>query len=185
MHEVEMTIADLLKLGVRLGLIAEGESGGDEAMVNLVDDNKRTHIETKKRLRGILPGNAKITLTPKGWFDHGDPGPLVDLLRKGEVDLEVQTWIADMIEQGGFASRKTRIERVEDLGPLGDAIRDFSYVRELLRERGPRRGARIRAMRVVSLRHRVPLVEIEQYLKRGAKDRHRIVKVIPEPFKKF
>jgi hypothetical protein len=183
MHEIEMTIADLLKLGVTLGLIAEDELGSAETMIKLVDDNKWTYVETERRLRDKFPGDAKIKMTPKGWFSYGDRGPLLDLLRKGEADLEVQSWIADMIEQGRFASRKTWIERVEELGPLRDAIRDFSYVRELLRERGPRRGANIRAMRVVSLRHEVPLAEIEQYLKRGAKDRHRVVKVIPAPFK--
>jgi hypothetical protein len=177
MHTIEMTAADLLKLGVKLGLIAEGESGGGETMIQLVDDNNWTYVEAERRLSAKHPGHAKIEITPKGWFRYGDRGPLLDLLRKGEADLEVQTWIADMIEQGGFASRKTWIERVEALGALGEAVRDFGYVKQLLRERGPRRGAHNRAMRVVALRYKVPLVKLEEYFKRGAKDRHRVLPV--------
>jgi hypothetical protein len=178
----EITISALLELGVKLGLIVEGESGAAEKMIELANDDVWTYTETERRLMSQLSAEAEIIITPIGWFNWGDTAPLLGLLREGKADSEVQTWIADMIEQGGFARRKTWASRVEELGSFGDAIVGFSFVKELLKERGPRYRAHNRAMRVISLRHEIPIAELEQYFKRGSKDRHRVLSPIPRPF---
>ena len=76
--------------------------------------------------------DATIVITPVGHFCHGNSRPLLDLLRSGGADAEIQSWIADMIERGGFASRKTWTERVGRLGALGEAVQDFGFVKALL-----------------------------------------------------
>ena len=71
---------------------------------------------------------------------------------------------------------------MEALGDLGQAIIDLGYVETLIRERGPRRGALKRAMRIVALRHHVSIVKLEKYLTRGEKDRHTVMRRIRSPF---
>jgi hypothetical protein len=178
---IEGSIRELLVIGVELGLIVEGERRGPEIMVDLLVDNIWTHVETVWRLEKLLKEEI-LTLTPQGHFDCGDAGPLLELLRKGEANPELQAWLADMIEEGGFAQRKTWIERMNAMGALGEAIVDLEFVETLLRERGPRRGAHDRAMRIVALRYHVKLKELQKYFKRGGKDRHRVIKRMRSPF---
>jgi hypothetical protein len=180
---MEISIGDLVTIGVELGLIAEGEKQGAEKMRTLVEDDNWTYTETQRRLHKLLPSEATIILTPQGHFAYGDLGPLLEVLRKGEADPELQAWLADMIEQGAFAERKTLSERMDAMGSLGEAIEDFDYVEELLRERGRRRGSHKDAMRIVALRHRVHIEKLERYFKRGGKDRHKVIKRVRSPFK--
>jgi hypothetical protein len=179
---VKTSVQELLALGVELELIVEGEKEGVAKMIALVEDEKWTFAETERRLTTLLPAAAIISVTPQGHFAGGDAGPLLEVLRKGEADAVLQEWIADMIEQGGFAQRKTLSERIEGMGPLGLAIEDLDYVETLLRERGQSRGAHQRAKEIVALRHRVPLPKLDQYLKRGSRDRRKIMKRVTDPF---
>jgi hypothetical protein len=183
-NAMEISIRELVALGVKLGLIVEGQKDGPEIMVSLVEDNNWTYTETERRLEAQLPRHATITATPQGhFFANRDVGPLLMVLRKGEADAELQAWIADMIERRAFAQRKSLADRIEAMGALGEALEDLDFVEELLRERGPRCGSHKQAVRILALRYGVHVNKLEKYLKRGGNDRHRVMKRVSAPFK--
>jgi hypothetical protein len=133
-------------------------------------------IEELERAHAREHGHKAITITPAGHFDlDEDPGPLIEVLRRGEADAETQAWLADKIEREGFAARKSVAERIEALGPLFDAVMEVPEIERLLRSRGDRRGVHDNAMLLAALHNGVALEDLKTHMKRGRKDRHRVV----------
>jgi hypothetical protein len=119
---------------------------------------------------------AKIVVTPTGHFDlRGDLGPVIETLEKGEADTELQKWIASKLRRGGFASRKTLSQRIDEGEPLRYAIDDLEEIDRLLQRRYSKREARKRARLVVAFHWGVPHEDIYTYLKRGKNDPHRVL----------
>ena len=66
----EITIRELLAIGVELELIVEGEKMGPKKMVELVEDHNWSLTETEQRLKKLLPREAIITVKPQGDFER-------------------------------------------------------------------------------------------------------------------
>jgi hypothetical protein len=152
----------------------------------IVDDHNCIYAQMQKEEReavrafNISP-DAKITVLPHFHYMFGDAGPLLDVLRRGEADADLQAWIADMIERsadgrGGFAARKTMSDRIREMGPLYDAVMDIEDVERLLRKRG---GPKVedRAAEIVAIHYDVKLEKVCNYLKRGKSARQRLPRI--------
>ena len=159
---------------------------GIDLSPEIVDDHNwvygQMQNEERERERAFWrehSSDVKVKLLPQFHYQwSGDPGPVIEVLRRGKADADLQAWLAGMIEQikygrGVFASRKPTSKRVGDMGPLYDAVMDIEDVERLLRKRG-RRKVRDRAVEVVAFEYLVPLEKVRNYLKRGKNERQRL-----------
>lgn len=116
-----------------------------------------------------------VEVTPIGHFDDtGDIEPLATALETG-ASRELQAWIAQALRRNAFAGRKSKMRRIKEMGPLYDAAEEnLPRIERFLRERGMRRGAKLYAMKLSAIIHRVKFDDIERYLKRGRDDPKRV-----------
>ena len=166
----------LLDLLVDLGLIVEAP-GAVAEMAELVEYHDWAYgqyEEEEARLVQSFPAAAKIEVTARGSFELcGDAKPLIAILRNGKADPELQRWIADQIECGGFKRRDTLMQHMKKKGPLADAIMELPDIERLMRMRVPARSARKYAVKIVAFHNEVHVDTITGYLRRSRKDPHR------------